>query len=133
VFDDFQKFNPPADVGRPFRDKEWLQRALREDQQATSLLPPKSPGGPILLGARARVERAYQDWKWAVDKLWVHKRHRLQTAARQCLLDERATHKRQEAARQEAACTTQCLLDERAANERLEANRCQLLLDKVAA
>ncbi len=69
VFDDFQKFNPPANVGRPFRDKEWLQQALCKDQQAAGLLPPKLPGGPILLGAHARAERAYQDWKWAVDEL----------------------------------------------------------------
>jgi hypothetical protein len=25
VFDDFQNFNPPADVGRPFHNEEWLQ------------------------------------------------------------------------------------------------------------
>ncbi len=77
VFNDFQKFNPPADVGRPFCNEEWLQGALREDQQATGLLPPKLPGGPILLGARAHAERAYQDWKWVVDEPWEHERHRL--------------------------------------------------------
>jgi hypothetical protein len=72
VFDVFQKFNPPAVVGRPLRDEEWLQRALCEDQQAAGLLPPKLPGGPILLGACAHAECAYQDWKWALDKLWEH-------------------------------------------------------------
>jgi hypothetical protein len=25
VFDNFQNFNPPADVGRPFHKEEWLQ------------------------------------------------------------------------------------------------------------
>ncbi len=79
-------------------------------------MPPKSPGGPIRLGARARVERAYQDWKWVVIELWEHKRHRLQTAARQRLLDKRAAHERQEAACQEAARATQCLLDKQAAS-----------------
>ncbi len=69
-------------------------------------------GGPILLGAHAHVERAYQDLKWAVDELWEHERHCLQTAAHQCLLDERAAHERQEVARQEAARAAQCHLDE---------------------
>jgi hypothetical protein len=91
------------------------------------------PGGPILLGARAHVERAYQDWKWAVDELWVHKCHRLQTAACQRLLDKCAAHECQEAARQEAACTAQCLLDEQAALERQEAVRCQRILNEEAA
>jgi hypothetical protein len=109
VIDDYQKFNPPADVGRPLRNEEWLQQALREHQQAAGLLPPKFPGGPIHLGAHTRAECTYQDWKWAVDKLWEHKRHRLQTAAHQCLLDERAAHECQEAARQEAACAAQHL------------------------
>jgi hypothetical protein len=133
VFDDFQKFNPLANVGCPFCNKEWLQRALHKDQQAASLLPPKSPGGPILLGAHARAESAYQDWKWAVNELWEHERHCLQTAARQCLLDKRAAHKCQEAARQEAARAAQCLLDKHVANECQEANRCQQLLDEHAA
>jgi hypothetical protein len=104
-----------------------------KDQQATSLLPPKLPGGPILLGACTCAERAYQDWKWAVNKLWEHKHHRLQTAARQRLLDEHATHECQEAARQEAARAAPCLLDKCAANQRQDANRCQRLLDKRAA
>jgi hypothetical protein len=79
------------------------------------------------------VKRAYQDWKWAVDKLWEHERHRLQTAAHQRLLDKRAAHKRQEAARQEAACAAQCLLDKRAALECQEAVHCQRILNKEAA
>jgi hypothetical protein len=116
VFDNFQKINPPADVGHPFRDKEWLQPALCEDQQAAGLLPPKSPRGPILLGARARAERAYQDWKWTVDTLWEDEHHRLQTAACQCHVDEQAGCKQQEAAH------CQRLLDECAANEHQEAN-----------
>jgi hypothetical protein len=85
------------------------------------------PGGPILLGARARAERAYQDWKWAVDEMWEHERHRLQTAACQCHIDKQAARKQQEAAHR------QRLLDEHAANERQEANRRQRLLDKHAA
>jgi hypothetical protein len=83
VIDDYLKFNPPANVGCPLHDEEWLQQALREVQQAAGLLPPKSLGGPILLGAHARAECAYQDWKWTVDALWEDERHRLQTAARQ--------------------------------------------------
>ena len=97
VFNNFQKFNPPAYAGCPLCNEEWLQQALCKDQQAAGLLPPKLPGGPILHGARARAEHTYRDWKWAVDKQWEHERHRLQTAARQCLLDEHAAHKRQEA------------------------------------
>ncbi len=127
VFDDFQKFNPLANVGHSFHDEEWLQRALCKDQQAAGLLPPKLSGGPILLGARARTERAYQDWKWTVDALWEDECHRLQTAARQRHIDEQAACKQQEAAHH------QQLLDERTANERQEANCCQRLLDKRAA
>jgi hypothetical protein len=123
VFDNYKKINPLADVGCPFCNKEWLQQALCEDQQAASLLPLKLPGGPILLGARARTERAYKDWRWAVDELWEHKRHRLQTAARQCLLDKRATQECQEAACQEAACTAQRLLYKCATHKHQEAAR----------
>jgi hypothetical protein len=139
VFNDYQKINPPADVGCPLCNKEWLQRALREDQQAASLLPPKLPGGPILLGARAHAEQTYKDWKWAVNKLWEHECHHLQTAARQCLLDKHAAHEHQEAARQEATRAAQCLLYERATHERQEAARqeaactAQRLLDLRAA
>jgi hypothetical protein len=64
VFDVYQKFNPPADVGRPLCDEEWLQQALCEDKQAAGILPPDLPGGPILLGARAFAEDAYRAWKW---------------------------------------------------------------------
>jgi hypothetical protein len=127
VFNNFQKFNPPAYAGRPLRNVEWLQRALCKDQQAAGLLPPESPGGPILLGARARAERAYQGWKWAVDEMWEHERHRLQTAARQRHIDEQAARKQQEAAHR------QQLLNERAANERQEVNRRQQLLDERTA
>jgi hypothetical protein len=127
VFDDYQKFNPPADVGCPFHNKEWLQRALRKDQQAAGLLPPKLPGGPILLGACAHAERAYQDWKWTVDALWEVECHRIQMAACQCHIDEQATRKQQEAAH------CQQLLDKCAAYERQEAVRRQWLLDKETA
>jgi hypothetical protein len=133
VIDDYKKFNPPANVGCPLHDKEWLQQSLHEDQQAAGMLPPKSSGGPILLGARARAERVYQDWKWAVDELWEQERHRLQTGSRQHLLDKRAAYERQEAARQEAACAAQCLLDEQAALECQEAMQYQRIFNKEAA
>ncbi len=133
MFNNFQNFNSPADVGRPFRDEEWLQQALLKDQQAAGLLPPKLPRGPILLEACTRAECAYQDWKWEVDELWEHERHRLQTAARQHRLDKCATHECQEAARQEAARAAQCLLDKRAALECQEAVRRQRILIEDAA
>jgi hypothetical protein len=91
---------------------DYIGRALREDQQAAGLLPPKSPGGPILHGARARAEHADRDWKWVVDELWEDERHRLQTAAHQRHLDEETARQRQEANHR------QQLLDERAAYER---------------
>jgi hypothetical protein len=127
MFDDYQKFNPPANVGRPRRDEEWLQRAFREDAQAAGILPPDPPGGPILHGARARVEHAYRDWKWAVDDLWDNEHHHLQTAARQRHLDKETARQRQEANR------CQQLLDERAAYERQEAVSRQWLLDEETA
>jgi hypothetical protein len=102
----------------------WIGRALRKDQQAAGLLPPKSPGGGILHGAHTRAERAYRDWKWAVDKLWEDKRHHLQTAAHQRHLDEKTARQRQEANQR------QQLLDERAAHKCQEAARRQWLLDK---
>jgi hypothetical protein len=106
---------------------DWIGCALREDQQAASLLPPKLPEGPILLGACTHAERAYQDWKWAVNKLWEDKRHRLQTAAHKCHLDKEIACQCQEANH------CQQLLDERAAYERQEAARHQWLLDKETA
>jgi len=127
VIDDYLKFNPPADVGRPLCNKDWLQRALCEDQQAASLLPPEVPREPILHGACAHAEHAYRDWKWAVDDLWDDECHHLQTAARQRHLDEETARQRQEANRR------QQLLDERAAYERQEAVRRQRLLDEETA
>jgi hypothetical protein len=44
VINNYLKFNPPADVGRPLCDEEWLQQALCEEQQAAGLLPSKLPG-----------------------------------------------------------------------------------------
>jgi hypothetical protein len=73
------------------------------------------------------VERAYQDWKWAANKLWEDKRHCLQTAAHQRHLDEETAHQCQEANH------CQQLLAKRAAYERQEAARCQRLLDKETA
>jgi hypothetical protein len=127
VITDYLKLNPPANVGHPLCNEEWLQRALCEDQQAVGLLPPKFPGGPILHGARARAEHAYWDWKWAVDNLWEDEHHRLQTAAHQCHLDKKIAHQCQEANR------CQRLLDERATYECQEAVCCQRLLDEETA
>jgi hypothetical protein len=84
VSDIYQYYNPLATVERPLRDERWLQRALREDQQAFGLLPPAPLGGPILVGARARAEHNYRDWKQDIDDLWEEERRRLQ------LLDEHA-------------------------------------------
>ncbi len=50
MFDYYERYNPPASVGRPLRDEEWLQRAFREDHQAAGLLPMALLGGPILHG-----------------------------------------------------------------------------------
>jgi hypothetical protein len=89
--------------------------------------------GAILLGACTHVECAYKDWQWVVEELWEHECHRLQRAACRCLLDKRAAHECQEAARQEAACTAQRLLYKRATHECQEAARRQWLLDKETA
>jgi hypothetical protein len=131
MIDDYQKCNPPANVCHPLCNEESLQQALCEDQQAAGLLPPKLPGGPILLGARARAECAYQDWMWAVNELWEHEHHHLQTAARQCLIDKQAACEQQEVAH------CQRLLEERATNKRQkaahkEAAPCQHLVNKEA-
>ncbi len=118
LFAYYEAYNPPANVGRPLQDEEWHQRAFRKDQQAAGLLPPAPRGGGILHGARARTERAYKDWKWAINNLWADERHRQQ------LLNEQAACARQEAAaaraRQEAA----------AARARQEAARRQQLLNE---
>jgi hypothetical protein len=105
----------------------WIGHTLHEDQQAANLLPPKSPGGSMLLGACTHAERAYQDWKWVVNKLWEDKRHRLQMVAHQCHLDEETTCQCQEANH------PQQLLDKRAAYKRQEAARRQWLLDEETA
>ncbi len=112
LFDSYRRYNPPPPntYGRPPPYKEWLQRAIREDQQAAGLLPPQY-GGPILHGARAHADRAYWDWKRAIDELWANEHHRLclveeqaarprqeEDARRQKLLDAQATRARQEAA-----------------------------------
>jgi hypothetical protein len=79
LFDYYERYNPsPLDTcGRPICDEDWLQRALRKDHQAAGLLPPAPPGGPVLIGARARADRAYRDWKGANDELWAGEHHRL--------------------------------------------------------
>ncbi len=111
----------------PFAMRNGINEEFREDQQAAALPPTALWGGPILHGARARAERAYKDWKWAIDDLWADERHRQQ------LLEEQAARARQEAAaaraRQEAAAARahqeaarrQQLLDEQAARARQEA------------
>jgi hypothetical protein len=135
VFDVYQKFNPPANVGRPLCDEEWLQQAFCKDKQAAGILPPDPPGGPILLGSRACAERAYLDWKWMVNALWEDECHRLQMAARQRHLDEETTRQRQAAAaaraRQEAARRQQ-LLDKQAARTRQEAAATRALQEAAA-
>ena len=90
LFKYYDHYKPPANVGRPLCVEGWLQRAIREDQQAAGLLPPAQPGGPIRLGARARAEHAYRDWKAAIDDLWEDEHHRL------CLIEEQAARARQE-------------------------------------
>jgi hypothetical protein len=138
VFDYYKHYNPPAGVGHPLCDEEWHQRAFHENQQAIGLLPPAPWGGPILHGARARAERAYKDWKWAIDDLWADKHHCQQ------LLEEQAACARQEAAaarahqeataacaRQEAAAA-RARQEAAAARARQEAARRQQLLDEQA-
>jgi hypothetical protein len=99
VFNCYEHYNPPANVGCPLHDEEWHQRAIQEDQQAAGILPPDPPGGAILHGARARAEHAYRDWKWAVEELWKDECHHLQTAARQRHLNKENARQRQEANR----------------------------------
>ncbi len=48
---------PPDTFGRPIHNEDWLQQAIREDQQAAGLLPPVPLGGPIPHGACARGPR----------------------------------------------------------------------------
>ena len=148
LFDFYERYNPPPldAFGRPLCIEDWHQRAIREDQQAAGLLPSGPGGGPILHGAYARADRAYTDWKGAIDELWADEHHRLvvEQAARACqeeaarrtqLLHEqdararqvarRQQHARQEEAaahaRQEEATRRLQLLDEQAARARQEA------------
>jgi len=148
LFDYYECYNPPLPdtFGRPICNEDWLQRAICEDQQAAGLLPPAPLGGGILLGAGACADRAYRDWKRAIDELWADKHHRLwlveeqaacarqeEDARRQKLLDVQAARARQEAAaharqeetaaraRQEEAARRQKLLDEQAARAHQEA------------
>ena len=92
LFDYYERYSPPANVGQPLRDEEWFQRAFHEDQQADGLLPPGTSGGPILRGARARAERAYREWKAAIDDLWGDEYEAL-------LLEQAACARHEEAAR----------------------------------
>jgi len=147
LFDYYKRYNPPPNIGQPFRDKGWHQQAICDDQQTAGLLPPGPRGGPILHGARARADRASRDWKAAINDLWGDEYEALlveqatrarqeEAAHRQQLLDEHAVRARQqeEAARQEAARAAQRLLHERAALERQgEAAHRQRLLDEETA
>ena len=83
------------------------------------MLPPGPRGGPILHGCYARAERAYEDWKGAIDDLWADKHHRL--------VEEQAARARQE----EAARRTQ-LLNEQDARARQVARRQQLVNEEAA-
>ena len=121
LFDYYERYNPPPldAFGRPLRIEDWHQRAIREDQQASGLLPPGPRGGPILHGWYARAERAYKDWKGAIDDMWADEHHRL--------VKEQAARARQE----EAARRTQ-LLHEQDARARQVARRQQLLNEEAA-
>ena len=139
---------PPLDTfGRPLRIKDWHQRAIREDQQASGLLPPGPRGGPILHRCYARAERPYKDWKGAIDDLWADEHHRLvkeqaararqeEAARRTQLLKEQDAHacqvaRRQQLINKEAARTRR---EEAAACARQEEAACrQKLLDELAA
>jgi hypothetical protein len=83
----------------PFDASRWLQPPQHAlDIGAATSTPPTDP----LLAA---FQCAYQDWKWAVNKLWEHEHHRLQMAARQCEDNEgsRAESANDEEGREERA------------------------------
>jgi len=92
LFDFYEHYNPSPLFGQPPRDENWHQRAIREDQQAAGLLPPRPAGGPILIGFPARADRAYRDWKRTIDELWADEYHRL------CLVEAQADRARREEA-----------------------------------
>ena len=131
-------------------DRVAKKIGFNEPSAKTNRLPDccrrRHSGGPILLGARARADCAYRDWKRAIDELWADEHHRLclveeqaacarqeEDARRQRLLDAQAARACQEAAararqeetaartRQEEAARRQKLLDEQAARARQEA------------
>jgi hypothetical protein len=66
----------------------------------------------MLHGARAHADRAYRDWKAAIDDLWADRNEVLLVAARA---------RQREAARQEAARAAHRLLHEQADCARQEA------------
>ena len=108
LFDTYNHYNP---LTLPHEQwilpyKEWIPRAIREDKQSAGLLPPKG-GGP-LHKACARADRAYRDWKMAVNKLWADEHHRL------CLVAEQASR----ACQEEEAARYRQLLNEQAARAR---------------
>ena len=90
LFDYYEHYNPSPLFGQPPRDENWHQRAIREDQQAAGLLPPRPAGGAILIGFHARADRAYRDWKRAIDELWADEYQRL------CLVEAQADRARRE-------------------------------------
>jgi hypothetical protein len=65
----------------PFVTKDGINEPFAKTKRLLGYCLWTHLGGPILLGARAFAERAYQDWKWAVNELWEHKHHCLQMAA----------------------------------------------------
>jgi hypothetical protein len=125
LFDYYRSYNPPANVGRPPPYEEWLQRAIRKDQEAAGLLPPEPGRGPILHGAPACADCAYRDWKAVINDLWADEYEVLLVAARA---------RQREAAHQEAARTAHRLLHEEADRARQEAAaRHQRSLDEETA
>ncbi len=141
LFDYYERYNPPANVGRPLRDKEcWHQRAIREDQQAAGLLPPGTPEGPVFMELTLAqtvptwIGRAINDlWADEYEALLVEQAARArqeEAAHRQRLLKEHAVR-----ARQQEEAAHQRLLHERATLERRqgEAAHRQRLLDEQSA
>jgi hypothetical protein len=123
---------PRPTLVAPFKMRNGItEHSAKTNKPPGCCLRPRG-GGPILHGARARAERTYKDWKWAIDDLWAEERHCQQ------LLDEQAARARQEGAaaraRQEAARRQQ-LLDEQeqeATRACQEAARRQQLLNEQA-
>ena len=85
LFDYYERYNPPANAGRPLCNKEWHQQAICEDQQAAGLLLPGTPGGPIL-------HCTYMDWKAAIEDLWADENKALLVEQATSACQEEAAH-----------------------------------------